>query len=195
MIVVVGRPDEVRARLGGVAGRGAGDRQRRHGDAGDRAALARPAAGARRWRCAIRPRPSRGRLQATADWAQDPPDAYVRGEAVMRTEARVPFRGWRMVTFTAYESVREQVNGILALEIMGFAILLALHLLPSVAPGLVAVGVVPAGIGGTAAAERAAAARDRRTREGAEGPGGGRADAGAIVETGGAGRDVGGGEP
>ncbi|HEX9858076.1 MAG TPA: ATP-binding protein [Paracoccaceae bacterium] len=65
-------------------------------------------------------------LQATADWAQDPPDAYLRGEAVMRTEARVPFRGWRIVTFTAYDSVRERVNGVLALEIMGFAIILAM---------------------------------------------------------------------
>jgi len=65
-------------------------------------------------------------LQATTDWAQQAPDAYVRGEAVMKTEARVPFRGWRMVTFTAYDSVRERVNGILALEIMGFAILMAL---------------------------------------------------------------------
>jgi hypothetical protein len=30
------------------------------------------------------------------------------------------------VTFTAYDSVREKVNGILALEIMGFAILMAI---------------------------------------------------------------------
>ena len=64
-------------------------------------------------------------LQATADWAQNPPDAYVRGEAVMKSEARVPFRGWKIQTFTAYGSVREQVNGILALQIMGFAILMA----------------------------------------------------------------------
>jgi two-component system, NtrC family, C4-dicarboxylate transport sensor histidine kinase DctB len=64
-------------------------------------------------------------LKATADWTREPPDAYVHGEAVMQTEARIPFRGWRMVTFTAYDSVRERVNGILALEIMGFAILLA----------------------------------------------------------------------
>ena len=64
-------------------------------------------------------------LRATAEWAQEPPDAYVRGEAVMKTEARVPFRGWKIMTFTAYGSVREQVNGILALEIMGFAILMA----------------------------------------------------------------------
>jgi two-component system, NtrC family, C4-dicarboxylate transport sensor histidine kinase DctB len=65
-------------------------------------------------------------LQVTADWTQTAPDAYLSGEGVMRTEARVPFRGWRIVTFTAYASVREQVNGVLALEIMGFAILLAL---------------------------------------------------------------------
>ncbi|WP_431300315.1 sensor histidine kinase [Tabrizicola sp. BL-A-41-H6] len=65
-------------------------------------------------------------LQATADWAQVPPDAYVKGEAVMQTEARVPFRGWRIYTYTAYNSVRDQVNGILALEIMGFAILMAI---------------------------------------------------------------------
>lgn len=65
-------------------------------------------------------------FQATTDWAWEPPDAYVKGEAVMRTEARVPFRGWKIVTFTAYDSVREKVNGILALEIMGFAIVMAL---------------------------------------------------------------------
>ncbi len=65
-------------------------------------------------------------LQVTTDWAQNPPDAYVQGEAVMKTESRVPFRGWRIATYTAYDSVRERVNGVLALEIMGFAILLAL---------------------------------------------------------------------
>lgn len=65
-------------------------------------------------------------LKGAADWAQDPPDAYVSGEAVLRTEARVPFQGWKMVTFTAYDSVRERVNGVIALEIMGFAIFTAL---------------------------------------------------------------------
>jgi two-component system C4-dicarboxylate transport sensor histidine kinase DctB len=64
-------------------------------------------------------------LRLTADWANEPPDAYLRGEAVMQTESPVAFQGWKMVTFTAYDSVREKVNGILALEIMGFAILLA----------------------------------------------------------------------
>ena len=65
-------------------------------------------------------------LQATSDWTLERPDAYLRGQAVMQTEARVPFRGWRIVTFTAYDSVRERVNGVLALEIMGFAILLTI---------------------------------------------------------------------
>lgn len=65
-------------------------------------------------------------LKATADWAQTTPDTYVAGEAVMQTDARIPFQGWRLTTFTAFNSVRERVNGVLALEIMGFAILLAL---------------------------------------------------------------------
>ncbi|MEO5619703.1 MAG: ATP-binding protein [Cypionkella sp.] len=65
-------------------------------------------------------------LKNATDWAQNPPDAYLSGEAVLRTDARVPFQGWRMITFTAYDSVRERVNGVIALEIMGFAIVAAL---------------------------------------------------------------------
>jgi two-component system C4-dicarboxylate transport sensor histidine kinase DctB len=65
-------------------------------------------------------------LQATRGWGPSTAAAYVGGEAVLRRETRVPFQGWKMVSFTTYASVRERVNGILALEIMGFAILLAL---------------------------------------------------------------------
>ncbi|MEO0401283.1 MAG: ATP-binding protein [Pseudomonadota bacterium] len=65
-------------------------------------------------------------IRATADWTALPADAYLQGEGVMRLESRIPFRGWRMTSFTTYASVRERVNGVLALEIMGFAILLAL---------------------------------------------------------------------
>jgi two-component system C4-dicarboxylate transport sensor histidine kinase DctB len=64
-------------------------------------------------------------IRASGDWTQRQPDAYVRGEAVMRTEARVPFRGWRMVVFSRTDSVRDRVNAFLAMEIMGFALLLA----------------------------------------------------------------------
>lgn len=62
----------------------------------------------------------------TAGWGALPADAYLQGEAVIRREKKIPFQGWRMTSFTPYASVRERVNGVLALEIMGFAILLAL---------------------------------------------------------------------
>ncbi len=65
-------------------------------------------------------------ISVTSDLTQNHPDAYVRGVAVLRTDNRMSFRVWRMASFTAYDSVRERVNGILALEIMGFAILAAL---------------------------------------------------------------------
>ena len=54
------------------------------------------------------------------------PDAWLRGEPMLQTEARLPFRGWRLHSFTRADSVRERVNGVLALVIMGFAILLTL---------------------------------------------------------------------
>ena len=64
-------------------------------------------------------------FRATSDWAVLPPDTYLRGEAVFRREISVPFQGWKIVSFTPFASVRDRVNGVLALEIMGFAILLA----------------------------------------------------------------------
>lgn len=65
-------------------------------------------------------------FEATQGWSAIGVDTYVEGQAVLRQEARVPFQGWRMSTFTTYANVRERVNGVLAIEIMGFAILLAL---------------------------------------------------------------------
>jgi two-component system C4-dicarboxylate transport sensor histidine kinase DctB len=64
-------------------------------------------------------------FRLTQGWGSLPPDAYVQGEAVLRGEMRVPHQGWRMVSFTTYASVRDSVNGILALVAMFFAILLA----------------------------------------------------------------------
>ncbi|WP_438956157.1 sensor histidine kinase [Cognatiyoonia sp.] len=61
----------------------------------------------------------------TQGWGGRPADAYLGGQAVLRRDVRVPFQGWRMASFTAYSSVRDRVNTILALEIMGFAVLLA----------------------------------------------------------------------
>jgi len=64
-------------------------------------------------------------LMATAEWGKAAPDTYLRGVAVMQSEARIPFRGWRITSFTRYDSIRDQVNTFIALEITAFAILLA----------------------------------------------------------------------
>lgn len=65
-------------------------------------------------------------LASTGAFGPGADEGYISGSALMQMEARIPFRGWRLVSFTSYESVRERVNGVLALIIMGFALLLAL---------------------------------------------------------------------
>ncbi|MAX74186.1 MAG: two-component system sensor histidine kinase [Nioella sp.] len=64
-------------------------------------------------------------IEATGDWAFTTPGPFFSGNSTLRLESRIPFRGWKLVSFTAFASVRERVNGVLALEIMGFALLLA----------------------------------------------------------------------
>jgi two-component system, NtrC family, C4-dicarboxylate transport sensor histidine kinase DctB len=44
---------------------------------------------------------------------------FCQQRGVLRSETRVQHRGWRLVSFTRYDGVREQVNGVLALVIMG----------------------------------------------------------------------------
>lgn len=63
--------------------------------------------------------------QAKAAWDKLPTEAFFSGGDVLRRESDIRFQGWKMITFATYDSVRERVNGWLALEIMGFAILLA----------------------------------------------------------------------
>lgn len=53
-------------------------------------------------------------------------EAFLAGFAVLRQETRVDFQGWRLVSFITYQNVRERVNAALAVEVMGFAILLAM---------------------------------------------------------------------
>jgi two-component system, NtrC family, C4-dicarboxylate transport sensor histidine kinase DctB len=65
-------------------------------------------------------------LQATADWIQPPGEALSLGSAILRLDSKIGFQGWRLIHFSTFASVRERVNGVLALEIMGFAILVAL---------------------------------------------------------------------
>ena len=66
-------------------------------------------------------------MRITEGWTTFVPvDAYVQGEAVMRVEGRIAFRGWQITSFTAYSSVRDRVNGYLAIEVMIFASLFVL---------------------------------------------------------------------
>lgn len=64
-------------------------------------------------------------LQARVDWVAGIHAPVLRGEAVMRSEARIPFQGWRIVGYSTFASVRARVNGVLAFEVMAFAILAA----------------------------------------------------------------------
>jgi len=65
-------------------------------------------------------------IQTTTEWVALSTNTSLLGAGVVRQEARIPFQGWKMATFTTFSSVRQKVNGVLALEIMGFAILMAL---------------------------------------------------------------------
>ncbi len=64
-------------------------------------------------------------LQATGDFAFGDSDGRFFGGDTIRLESRIPFRGWRIISYTAHTSVRERVNAVLALQIMGFALFLA----------------------------------------------------------------------
>ena len=75
---------------------------------------------------AIRSAPSAiQRAIRVTDWGALPSDAYLRGEDVLRQEARLNFQGWKIASFTTYAGVRERVNAVLAIEIMVFALILA----------------------------------------------------------------------
>ncbi|NNU80614.1 sensor histidine kinase [Halovulum dunhuangense] len=60
--------------------------------------------------------------------AEDNPYVYLDGVPLLRTEIRTGFRGWRLTYFSTLTDVRTQVNGILALELTGLALLLTLFL-------------------------------------------------------------------
>jgi two-component system, NtrC family, C4-dicarboxylate transport sensor histidine kinase DctB len=63
-------------------------------------------------------------FRATADWAGRGPDAFVSNVGFLRSETRLRHRGWKLVSYTRYDGVREKVNGVLAGAALGFALLL-----------------------------------------------------------------------
>ncbi len=65
-------------------------------------------------------------IGAAGDWEQSPAEAITRGYAIMRIDGKVGFQGWRITYFSTFAPVRERVNGVLAIEIMVFSILVAL---------------------------------------------------------------------
>ncbi len=65
-------------------------------------------------------------LRATGQWSGLVADAYIREQPLFRIDAKVPFQGWNIVYLASYENIRARVNGILAFEVMGYAMLFAL---------------------------------------------------------------------
>ncbi|MBM2576836.1 sensor histidine kinase [Jannaschia sp. Os4] len=65
-------------------------------------------------------------LASAGGYGPDFEEEYFSGDALMKLEGRIPFRGWSLVSFTSYDSVRQQVNGVLALILTGFALAIAL---------------------------------------------------------------------
>ena len=59
-------------------------------------------------------------------WYSNEIDAYIEGQALYRLDAAIPFRGWGMTYLTPFQSVREKVIGVIAIEITILAILAAL---------------------------------------------------------------------
>ncbi|HSF91847.1 MAG TPA: ATP-binding protein, partial [Paracoccaceae bacterium] len=59
---------------------------------------------------------------------EDAPQAfvYIDGQRLLLSEALVGFRGWRLNYFASMENVQARVNAVIALEIMGLALLAAL---------------------------------------------------------------------
>lgn len=53
-------------------------------------------------------------------------ETILNGMPVIRSEARIPFQGWRIVGYSTFVTVRERVASVVAVEVMAFAILAAM---------------------------------------------------------------------
>lgn len=58
--------------------------------------------------------------------AEDNPLVWLDDESFLRTEVKTGFRGWRLTYFATLDAVRSRVNSIIALELMGLAMIMAL---------------------------------------------------------------------
>lgn len=64
-------------------------------------------------------------LRATGEWSGSVADAYIRGQPLFKFDEKIPFQGWTIVYLASFEAIRSRVNGILALEVMAYAMLFA----------------------------------------------------------------------
>ncbi|PCH93788.1 MAG: two-component system sensor histidine kinase [Rhodobacteraceae bacterium] len=64
-------------------------------------------------------------LRATGEWSGSVADAYIRGQPLFKFDEKIPFQGWTIVYLASFEAIRARVNGILALEVMAYAMLFA----------------------------------------------------------------------
>nr|MCO4826143.1 sensor histidine kinase [Amylibacter sp.] len=64
--------------------------------------------------------------RATGEWNQTITDANFQGQPLFRLDQKIPFQGWQLSYLASFENVRTRVNAVLALELMGIAILTAL---------------------------------------------------------------------
>ncbi|WP_112323809.1 sensor histidine kinase [Oceanibium sediminis] len=79
---------------------------------------------------ASEPPPStvRRALGLTRNSVEDNPYVFLDEQWLLRTEVKTGFRGWRLTYFSSLTGVRARVNAILALELTGLALLLAMFL-------------------------------------------------------------------
>ena len=64
--------------------------------------------------------------RATGEWNQTITDANFHGQPLFRLDQKIPFQGWQLSYLASFEGVRTRVNAVLALELMGLAIMTAL---------------------------------------------------------------------
>ena len=65
-------------------------------------------------------------MQSFTQWEDLPAEAYLNKNTLLKLESNISEQNWKILYYSTYATVREKVNGIIALEITALAILLTL---------------------------------------------------------------------
>ena len=65
-------------------------------------------------------------MQSFTQWEDLPAEAYLNKNTILKLESNISEQNWKILYYSTYATVREKVNGIIALEITALAILLTL---------------------------------------------------------------------